>query len=136
MGLTASDIIIIAVCSILSLITIILVIWEAEKQMYVFGLRPSESTSVDMAGLITLSKGLTGDIFATYSNATKNVLYNITIKKKLVCVTAAARYTTTDCSSIPFNIESPLTLRNVAGFRLNVEKESGIITLKLLEVWG
>jgi len=134
MGLTASDIIIIVVCTLLTLVTIVLIIWEAEKQMYLFGLRPSESTAADMAGLITLTKGLTGDITTTYSNATRGVIYNITIKNKLVCVTAATRYIATDCSSIPFNIDSPLTLTDAAGFRLDVEKKDSEITLYLVEI--
>ena len=134
MGLTASDIIIIVVCTLLTLITIVLVIWEAEKQMYLFGLRPSESTAADIAGLITLVKGLTGDITTSYTNATRGVVYNITIKNKLVCVTAATRYIATDCSSIPFNIDSPLTLTDAAGFRLDVKKRGGKITLDLIEI--
>jgi len=133
MGLTASDIIIIVVCTLLTLVTIVLVIWEAEKQMYLFGLRPSESTAADMAGLITLIKGLTGDITASYTNATKNIVYNISIKNKLVCVKAATRYIATDCSSIPFNTKEPLTL-NATGFRLDVEKKDGEITLNLVEI--
>lgn len=105
MSLTASDVVIITIATILSLVFIILVIWEAEKQMYIFGLRPSESTSTDIAGLMTLARGLSGNVEnIRYGNVTRNVLYNITIKNKLVCVKSVARYTSSDCSSPAFDI--------------------------------
>jgi len=132
MSLTASDVIIITVATILTLLTIILVIWEAEKQMYVYGLRPSESTATDIAGLMTLSLGLTGDVKKiTYGNVTNNILYNITIKNKTVCVKSASRYTSTDCSSSVLDISTlnpvinpvdKLTIEDAISFTFEMNK--------------
>ena len=98
-SLTTTDVIVIVITSVLSLITILLVIWQAEEQMFVFGLRPSESTSTDIAGLITLTRGLAGDVNISYSDVTDEIIYNVTIENKLVCVTGTSHYTSTDCSS-------------------------------------
>ena len=132
MSLTASDVIIITVATILTLLTILLVIWEAEKQMYVYGLRPSESTSTDIAGLITLARGLTGNVEnIKYGNITNNIIYNITIKNKLVCVKSVSRYTSTDCSSSVLDISTlnpllnpgdKLTIENAIGFTFEINK--------------
>jgi len=138
MSLTANDIIIITVATILTLITIILVIWEAEKQMYVYGLRPSESTSTDMAGLMTLARGLTGDIEnIKYENVTRNVLYDVTIKNKIVCVKSVARYTSSDCSSSVFDVQNKLSITNASGFTFEMNKnDMNIITIILLTKTG
>lgn len=138
MSLTASDIFIVAVATILTLITIILVIWEAEKQMYVFGLRPSESTSADMAGLITLARGISGNVEnIKYENVTKNVIFNITIKNKLVCVESIARYMSTDCSSFAFDSKDELSLQDVTGFEFEIDKNDvNGITLSLTKFRG
>lgn len=138
MTLTASDIFIITVATILTLITIILVIWEAEKQMYEFGLRPSESTSADMAGLMTLARGISGNVEnIKYENVTKNVIYNITIKNKLVCVESIARYTSTDCSSSAFDSKDELSLQDVTGFEFKINKnDMNELTLLLTKFRG
>lgn len=136
MGLTTADVIVLVITTILSLITILLVIWVAEEQMFVFGLRPSESVSTDIAGLITLSKGLTGDVEKNYGNITKEVLYNITIKNKLVCVTARSHYTSTDCSSSVFNVEEMKRVGG-SGFNLLIKKSDlGEVTVELEELEG
>ena len=139
MTLTASDVIIVTIATVLSLVFIILVIWEAEKQMYIFGLRPSESTSTDIAGLITLARGLSGNVEnIKYGNVTRNVLYNITIKNKLVCVKSVARYTSSDCSSPAFDIstlnlpENKLTT-DASDFTFEIDKnDMNMITRILL----
>ena len=136
MSLTANDIIIITVATILTLITIILVIWEAEKQMYVYGLRPSESTSTDIAGLITLARGLSGNVKnIKYENVTRNVLYDITIKNKIVCVKSVARYTSSDCSSSAFNFKDKLSIANASGFTFEMDKTDKI-SLSLTKTGG
>lgn len=117
----------------LSLITILLVIWIAEEQMFVFGLRPSESVSTDIAGLITLSRGLPGNVKLSYGNPTKDVLYNITIKNKLVCVTARAHYTSTDCSSSDFDVKDMKEVHK-SGFNLVIEKSDDIDDVRLEEL--
>jgi hypothetical protein len=137
MSLTANDIIIITVATILTLITIILVIWEAEKQMYVYGLRPSESTSTDMAGLMTLARGLSGNVEnIKYENVTRNVLYDVTIKNKIVCVKSVARYTSSDCSSSAFDVQNKLSIANASGFTFEMDKNDMDITSILLTKTG
>jgi hypothetical protein len=137
MSLTANDIIIITVATILTLITIILVIWEAEKQMYVYGLRPSESTSTDMAGLMTLARGLSGNVEnIKYENVTRNVLYDVTIKNKIVCVKSVARYTSSDCSSSAFDVQNKLSITNASGFTFKMDKNDMDITSIVLTKTG
>ena len=130
MSLTSADIILIVVSTILSLITILLVIWEAEEQMFVFGLRPSESISTDIAGLITLSKGLAGDAELSYKNMTTEIIYNITASNKLVCVTSFSRYVSTDCSSSVLEITDN---EKVGGkeFTVSIEKVGEDVTFEL-----
>jgi hypothetical protein len=126
MSLTASDVIIITVATILTLLTILLVIWESEKQMYLFGLRPSESTSTDIAGLMTLARGLSGNVEGIkYENVTRNILYDIAIKNKLVCVKSFARHTSTDCSSSALDIPASkeLSISNASGFTFAMDKD-------------
>jgi hypothetical protein len=141
MSLTASDIIIIVVATIITLIIIVLVIMEAEKQMYMYGLRPSESTSTDIAGLMTLTRGLPGDIEnIVYGNNTKNIFYNITIRDKIVCVSSVARYTTTDCSSAALDISSQrisdLTIKDAIGFKFEIDKNGRDIGVSLIKTGG
>jgi hypothetical protein len=124
MSLTASDVIIITVATILTLLTIILVIWEAEKQMYEYGLRPSESTSTDIAGLMTLAGGLTGNVEnIKYGNITNNIIYDIAIKNKIVCVKSVSRYSSTDCSSSVLNAPTLLTIENATSFTFEINKD-------------
>jgi len=130
MSLTTSDVIIIVISTILSLITVLLVLWEAEEQMFVFGLRPSESISSDIGGLITLSRGLTGNIKMSYGNTTSEIEYKITIKNKLVCVTATSRYTSTDCSSSAFNVPNTKSIDG-NGFKLLIEKTDDNVDVEL-----
>jgi hypothetical protein len=137
MSITTGNIMIILVATILTLITLAFVIWEAEKQMYVLGLRPSESTSTDIAGLITLSRGLSGNVKnIKYENITKNVIYNITIRNKLVCVESFSRYTSSDCSSSAFDVSTTpgLTITDAYGFNFKMDKndrnEITLLTLK------
>jgi hypothetical protein len=133
MSLTTADVIIIVISTILSFITVLLVIWEAEEQMFVFGLRPSESVSTDIAGLITLSRGLAGDVKLSYSNVTREIIYNITIKDKLVCVTARTHYNVTDCSSFVSEIEcdgGPCKVGG-SGFDIEIEKTKDSVGVSL-----
>jgi len=130
------DVIILVVTTVLALITILLVIWVAEEQMFIFGLRPSESISTDIAGLITLSRGLPGDVELSYGSITKDVLYNITIKNKLVCVTARAHYTSTDCSSFsaPDDVDGGEKV-DVSDFNVLIKKtDGGVVTVNFEEL--
>jgi hypothetical protein len=132
MSLTTADVIIIVISTILSFITVLLVIWEAEEQMFVFGLRPSESVSTDIAGLITLSRGLAGDVKLSYSNVTREIIYNITIKDKLVCVTARTHYNVTDCSSFASEIECDGSCKvGGSGFNIEIEKTEDSVVVSL-----
>ncbi|MDI6825824.1 MAG: hypothetical protein QMD36_01355 [Candidatus Aenigmarchaeota archaeon] len=121
MGLTTVDVILIVVSTILCLITVLLILWQAEEQMFVFGLRLSESVSTDIAGLITLSKGLAGDVELSYRNKTGEIDYSIMIKDKLVCVTATSTYTSTDCSSSAADITETKKVKG-SGFNLLITK--------------
>lgn len=120
---TTTDIIIICFGIILDIAIIILIIGEAEKQMYIFGLRPSESTSTDIAGLATISKGLVGKVDLVYRNVTQGVFYKIFIEDKIVCVYAqlTGAMNTTDCSSAAFNLGEDEFEGN--GFEVTIRKD-------------
>lgn len=133
MGVTSTDIIIILVATILTLITILLIIWEAEHQMYIFALRPSESTSTDMAGLTTLAKGLEGSIKITYANVTRDVMFNITLKNKLFCVWSQARHAIADCSTTAFNLPDTYRMEGAYGFIYEIS-DDGSYDLTLTKV--
>ena len=126
MSLTSSDITILVVGIALTFMTVILVIWEAERQMYMFGIRPSESVATDIGGFITLSRGIVGkEVVISYTpQLTENVIYNVTIKDKTVCVTSYSRYTITDCASTAFNVPGGIKrVRDVGTFTLKIEKK-------------
>ena len=96
-----------------------------------FGLRPSESVSTDIAGLLTLSRGMAGDVNIKYSNITSEIGYNITIKGKLVCVTAKSFYTSTDCSSSTSNADKTETKRwDGSGFDISIKKSNDKVTIE------
>lgn len=130
MSLTASDVVVIIFSTLLSFITILLVIWEAEEQMFAFGLRPSESLSSNIAGLLTIVKGISGNGRISYSNSTSEILYNITINKNLVCVKSTLKYTSTDCSAFPLKVEEPQE-SNGSGFNLLIEKNDNSVSVEL-----
>ena len=136
MSLTTSDIVILVVGTALTFMTVILVIWEAEKQMYMFGLRPSESVATDMGGFITLSKGIPGNFRIEYKpQLTENIVYNVTIKNKIVCVSSFTRYWVSDCSSTAFDVGGPYKARN-ATITLIIKKELPLIEVELIEEAG
>jgi hypothetical protein len=128
---TPFDILMIVIATILAMMAVIFTVWAAEEQMYQFGIRPSESTASDMAGLITIAQGLTTETILKYGNITSGITYNITVMNKLVCVSARARYTITDCSSYA---HEPLwgggthKITDAIGFNLVIEKKP--------EVWA
>jgi hypothetical protein len=122
---TPFDILMIVIATILAMMAVIFTVWAAEEQMYQFGIRPSESTASDMAGLITIAKGLTTETELKYGNITSGITYNITVMNKLVCASARARYTITDCSSYAYE---PLwgggtrRITDAIGFNLVIQK--------------
>lgn len=122
MGLTAGDLIIIIVGTVLALIGILFVINKAEEQLYTFGIRPSESASTDIAGLITLAHGFRRK-FKIRMEKDGNILYNVSIKGKLVCVSTLVRYRSTDCASMIHNVTDELSRINVSDFEVILEKE-------------
>ena len=131
MGDTPFDILMVVIATILAMMAVIFTIWAAEEQMYQFGIRPSESTASDMAGLITIARGLTTDTELNYGNITESITYNISIplNNKLVCVSARARYTITDCSSFayqPIFGANPRKVTNVIGFNLVIQKANEV----------
>ena len=129
MSLTASDVVVIIFSTLLSFITILLVIWEAEEQMFAFGLRPSESLSSNIAGLLTIVKGISENGRISYSNSTSEIPYNITINKNLVCVKSTLKYTSTDCSAFPLKVEEQES--NGSGFNLLIEKNDNSVSVEL-----
>lgn len=113
----------VVIATILAMMAVVFTVWAAEEQMYQFGIRPSESTASDMAGLITIAKGLTTETVLTYSNITEGITYNITANNKLVCVSARARYTITDCSSYAYEpIWGGTRITDATGFSLVIQK--------------
>ena len=141
MSLAGSDLIIIVIGSALAFMTVILIIWEAEREMYVLGLRPSESVSTDIAGLITASKGIAGRVWIRYRpRISGSVIYNVTIRNDTVCVTSQARHRVSDCSStVAGNVEGPYRLINATDFGVEITRHQyGSITVVLKnesEVW-
>lgn len=134
MSLTTSDIIIVVVATVLTFMTVVLVIQEAEKQMYVFGIRPSESVSTDIAGLITLTKGIPGEFTIEYKPQLKeNVNYNVTIKNQIVCVSSTTRYSVSDCASTAFSSTDSPEQVNASDFTLQLIKTQPGLEVKLSE---
>jgi hypothetical protein len=132
MGDTPFDILMIVIATILAMMAVIFTVWAAEEQMYQFGIRPSESTASDMAGLITIARGLTTDTKLNYGNITESITYNITIPQnnRLVCVSARARYTITDCSSFayqPIFDPNQRKITDATGFNLVIQKANEVL---------
>jgi len=131
---TPFDILMVVIATILAMMAVIFTVWAAEEQMYQFGIRPSESTASDMAGLITIAQGLTTETELKYGNITSGITYNITVMNKLVCASARARYTITDCSSYAYE---PLfgggtrTITDAIGFNLVIQKLTNEVRARL-----
>jgi hypothetical protein len=122
---TTTDIILIVIGAVMAILVIIMIIREAERQMYIFGLRPSESTATEIAGLVTVSNGLPGSVDLVYKNLTHEVFYYIFIKDKTVCVRAEipGAMNTTDCSSTAFSLVEQWI--KGSGFEVKIEKDVG-----------
>ena len=121
LSLTAGDLIVIIVSTVLALICILFVIDAAEEQLYTFGIRPSESASTDIAGLITLAHGFHRK-FKIEMEKDGSMQYNVSIEGKLVCVSTLTRYKTTDCASMTFDVTDKVNKTNVNRFKVILEK--------------
>ena len=123
MALTAGDLIVIIFGTVLALIAVLFVIDAAEEQLYTFGIRPSESASTDVAGLITLAHGFHRN-FEIEMEKDGSMQYNISIEGKIVCVSTLTRYKTTDCASMTYDVSEKVNKTNVNSFKVKLKKES------------